>query len=111
MFLCIFTAVGLFLLISLINKKLGKDKILLNLIFAILLLTFFIDNINGSSSFSSYKSSLNFYKNNFAGIASIPLYRSIINRNVKVKQALSLPLNNESITFREFRLEESGSQQ
>jgi phosphoglycerol transferase MdoB-like AlkP superfamily enzyme len=75
-----------------------------------LVITFAFDNINGSSIGLAYNPTLNFYKGNFAAMPSILICRSLINRSVNANASSFLPLNKESIAFKEYKSDDSSNQ-
>jgi hypothetical protein len=102
--------IGIFVLFKMIKRNIGLDKVCLRLFAAILATTFALDNINGSSIVLAYNQSLNFYEGNFAGLPSILLHRSFLNRNVNTNAPLLSPLTKESVTFKEYKLDSTSDQ-
>lgn len=107
LFLITFLALfGIFVLLKVIKIKIGTDKVCLRFFTAILVITFALDNINGTSVGLAYNQSLNFHKKNFAGLNSLLLYRSLVNRNVNSNAPI---LIKESVTFKEFASDSTSS--
>lgn len=104
------TLIFLYFLFKVIQINIGGDKLFLRLFIIIFFSTFALDNLNGSSILVPYKSSLNFYKSNFAGSPIISLRNNLVNLNTNSDKPLLHPNNNKSITFNQFVLDESSNQ-
>ena len=102
--------IGTLVLFKMFKRKIGAGKVCLRFFIAMFAIIFALDSINGSSMVSAYNSPLIFYKDNFAGLPSISLYRSLFNRNVNVNAPLLFPLNKESIAFKEYTSDNTSNQ-
>jgi hypothetical protein len=100
----------LFFLFKIIKRKISLDKVSLRIFTVMLVITFTFDNINGSSIGLAYNPSLNFYKGNFAGTPTLHLYHGLINRSANENIPLLLPLNKESLTYKEYKSDTSSNQ-